>query len=575
MRIFLVGNPNVGKSVLFRRLTGIYAIVSNYPGTTVELIAGRIRVGKGIAEVTDLPGAYSLEPTSEAEKVTAKMLNGLEKDDIVVNVLDSTNLERSLGLTLELVKLRRPMVIALNLWDEAAHTGVKIDVKLLEEMLGLPCLPLVALTGEGVKALVDSLPHARTSGRVFDSARRWDEVGKIVKRVQVITHRHHTLLDRLGDASLRRFTGIVIALGVLGMSFEAIRLIGEGLIRWIFEPLFQGIWSPLMLRLSGFLGGNGFLHVLLIGDLVDGGIDYGQSFGLLTTGLFVPFGAVLPYVFAFYLVLSLLEDCGYLPRLAVIADRFMHTVGLHGMGIVPMLLGLGCNVPGALAGRIMESARERFIGVTLMAIAVPCMAQVAMIIALAGPYGAHALALIFGTLAALWLVLGTILRKTMKGESTELLLDVPPYRVPFLRGLAQKVGMRLASFMVEAVPFVLLGVLLVNLLYYLKVIDAIGRFTSPVIVSLLGLPPESAGALVVGFLRKDVAVGMLIPLHPSFRQTIVASVVLSIYFPCVATFAVILRELGILGTLKASAIMVATVLTVGGLLNLILRLAGY
>lgn len=575
MRIFLVGNPNVGKSVLFRRLTGIYAIVSNYPGTTVELIAGRIRVGKGIAEVTDLPGAYSLEPTSEAEKVTAKMLNGLEKDDIVVNVLDSTNLERSLGLTLELVKLRRPMVIALNLWDEAAHTGVKIDVKLLEEMLGLPCLPLVALTGEGVKALVDSLPHARTSGRVFDSARRWDEVGKIVKRVQVITHRHHTLLDRLGDASLRRFTGIVIALGVLGMSFEAIRLIGEGLIRWIFEPLFQGIWSPLMLRLSGFLGGNGFLHALLIGDLVDGGIDYGQSFGLLTTGLFVPFGAVLPYVFAFYLVLSLLEDCGYLPRLAVIADRFMHTVGLHGMGIVPMLLGLGCNVPGALAGRIMESARERFIGVTLMAIAVPCMAQVAMIIALAGPYGAHALALIFGTLAALWLVLGTILRKTMKGESTELLLDVPPYRVPFLRGLAQKVGMRLASFMVEAVPFVLLGVLLVNLLYYLKVIDAIGRFTSPVIVSLLGLPPESAGALVVGFLRKDVAVGMLIPLHPSFRQTIVASVVLSIYFPCVATFAVILRELGILGTLKASAIMVATVLTVGGLLNLILRLAGY
>ena len=256
MRIFLVGNPNVGKSVLFRRLTGIYAIVSNYPGTTVELIAGRIRVGKGIAEVTDLPGAYSLEPTSEAEKVTAKMLNGLEKDDIVVNVLDSTNLERSLGLTLELVKLRRPMVIALNLWDEAAHTGVKIDVKLLEEMLGLPCLPLVALTGEGVKALVDSLPHARTSGRVFDSARRWDEVGKIVKRVQVITHRHHTLLDRLGDASLRRFTGIVIALGVLGMSFEAIRLIGEGLIRWIFEPLFQGIWSPLMLHCRAFWGGT-------------------------------------------------------------------------------------------------------------------------------------------------------------------------------------------------------------------------------------------------------------------------------------------------------------------------------
>jgi ferrous iron transport protein B len=146
---------------------------------------------------------------------------------------------------------------------------------------------------------------------------------------------------------------------------------------------------------------------------------------------------------------------------------------------------------------------------TLMAIAIPCMAQVAMIIALAGPYGAPALALIFGTLAALWLVLGMILKRTMKGESTELLLDVPPYRVPFLRGLAQKVWMRLASFVAEAVPFVLVGVLLINLLYYFKVIDAAGRVASPVIVSLLGLPPESAGALAVGFLRKDVAVGML------------------------------------------------------------------
>ena len=164
MRIFLVGNPNVGKSVIFRRLTGMYAIASNYPGTSVELTTGKVRVGTGVAEVTDLPGTYSLEPTSEAEKVTAKMLNGLGSDDIVVNVLDSTNLERSLGLTLELVKLRRPMVIALNLWDEAAHTGVRIDVKLLEEAFGLPCVPLVALTGEGVKALVDSLPLARISG---------------------------------------------------------------------------------------------------------------------------------------------------------------------------------------------------------------------------------------------------------------------------------------------------------------------------------------------------------------------------------------------------------------------------
>jgi len=575
MRIFLVGNPNVGKSVLFQRLTGVYVNASNYPGTTVELITGKMRLGADIVNVIDLPGVYSLEATSEAERVTARILDGLEKDDIIINVVDSTNLERSLGLTLQIVKLLKPTVIALNLWDEAFHIGVKINTILLEETLDLPCLPIVALTGEGIKVLVDSLPNARISVFEFDDGMRWEEVGKIVKNVQVISHRHHTLLERLGDASLKPFTGSVIALCILGISFVVIRSIGEGLIEWIFTPFFEGIWSPLMLEVSGLLGRGTFLHALFIGNLAGGEIDYGGSFGLFTTGLFVPFGVVLPYVFAFYLVLSSLEDCGYLPRLAVIADRSMHAIGLHGMGIIPMLLGLGCNVPGALAGRIMESARERFICITLMAIAIPCMAQIAMIIALAAPHGFPALAVILGTLAVLWFVLGIILKRLIKGESTELLLDVPPYRMPYLRGLAQKLWMRLVSFVLEAIPFVLVGVLFVNFLYYFKAIEAVGRITSPLIVALLGLPPASIGAFIVGFLRKDVAMGMLMPLHLSFRQTIVASVVLAIYFPCVATFTVILRELGIFGTLKATAIMAITVLSVGGTLNLILRLTGY
>jgi ferrous iron transport protein B len=575
VRIFLAGNPNVGKSVLFRRLTGVYAIASNYSGTTVELISGKIRVVEDMVPVTDLPGAYSLEPTSEAENVTATILGQLEKDDVVVNVLDSTNLERSLGLTLQLIALRQPMIVALNLWDEAAHTGVKIDVKRLEQTLGIPCLPVVALTGEGVKTLVESIPKARVPTRKFDNHRRWDEVGRIVTAVQVVTHKHHTLVERFGDASLRPFTGAVIALTALGLSFTLVRLIGEGLITMIFEPFFEKTWSPLMLRLSESLGSGSFLHALCIGDLAGNKINYGYSFGLLTTGLYVPFGVVLPYVFAFYLVLSLLEDCGYLPRLAVIADRFMHVVGLHGIGIVPMLLGLGCNVPGALAGRIMESPRERFIGITLMAITVPCMAQVAMIIALAGPHGIPALTLIFGSLAVLWLILGRIFKVTIKGESTEMLLDVPPYRIPFLKGIVQKVWMRLFAFMKEAVPFVLAGVLLVNVLYHFSIVQAAGRLMSPVIVSLFGLPQESVGALIVGFLRKDVAVGMLVPLQLTFRQTVVAGVVLAIYFPCVATFIVIFRELGFSGTLKAVSIMLVTVLTVGGLLNLLLRLSGY
>jgi ferrous iron transport protein B len=202
------------------------------------------------------------------------------------------------------------------------------------------------------------------------------------------------------------------------------------------------------------------------------------------------------------------------------------------------------------------------------------MAQVAMLIALAGPYGPSALALIFGTLAVLWLVLGRVLKRSIKGASTEILLDVPPYRLPYLRGIVQKVWMRIFAFMKEAIPFVLVGVLMVNVLYHFSFIEAAGRAMSPVIVSLFGLPKESIGALVVGFLRKDVAVGMLVPLQLTFKQTVVAGVVLAVYFPCMATFVVILRELGIIDTLKAVLIMLVTVLAVGGSLNLLLTLFG-
>jgi ferrous iron transport protein B len=567
----MVGNPNVGKSAIFNRLTGAQVIVSNYPGTTVEVTRGTIHTATQRIEVVDFPGIYSLEPTCKAEEVAAIELGKLTLDDVILNVVDSTNLERNLGLTLQLIKLRKPMLVALNFSDEAEHTGVKIDAPALEGLLGFPCVPIVGTTGEGIKTLAEKIRQATISFHEFDDLRKWDDVGEILGTVQRLSHRHHTLGERLGDASLKPFTGAVIATLVLGLSFGAIRWVGEGLIDIIFEPFFNRVWNPLMLEFSAFLGGGGWLHHLLIGTLMDGRINYGESFGLLTTGLFVPFAAVLPYMFAFYLVLSILEDSGYLPRLAVLADRLMHNVGLHGMGVVPMLLGFGCNVPGALSSRIMESDRERFICITLTTIAVPCMAQIAMIVGLAGRHGPQALVIIFGTLLVIWFVLGLVLNKFLKGESPEILMDVPPYRMPHFRSLAKKVWMRLVWFLREAVPFVLGGVLLANLLYSIGVIDIIGRWAAPVVTGLMGLPQESVGGLIVGFLRKDVAVGMLAPLHLSFRQTIVACVVLAVYFPCVATFTVILRELGIARMLMAVVIMIATALVAGGMLNLALR----
>ena len=305
-------------------------------------------------------------------------------------------------------------------------------------------------------------------------------------------------------------------------------------------------------------------------SLIDGKIDFGLSFGILTTGLFVPIAMVLPYVFAFYLVLSFLEDSGYLPRLAVLFDRVMHLVGLHGISIIPMLLGLGCNVPGALATRIMENRRERFISAILLAISVPCMAQIAMIVGLVGKYGSSALFCVFGILFLIWLVLGIILNKILKGEAPEIFVEIPPYRIPYFVSLFKKVWMRVKWFLNEAVPFVLLGVFIINILYTFRIIDFVGKFTEPIVTKLFGLPSEAVSALMIGFLRKDVAVGMLAPLNLNLKQLIIASVILAIYFPCAATFAVLIKELGIKDMLEATFIMIITAFFVGGVLNLLL-----
>ena len=570
-----MGNPNVGKSVVFSRLTGVHVIASNYAGTTVEFTKGYMKLSDERVEVIDVPGTYTLEPTSRAEEVAVAMLkeavSNNEDGNIVINIVDATNLERNLNLTLQLLKQNIPLIIALNLWDETRHIGIAIDREKLETILGVPVVPTCAVSGEGIKELVTRLSEARAETYEYQEEERWHEVGNIIEQVQQVTHRHHTFLERLGDASLQPLTGIPIALILIYLMFTIIRFIGEGLIGYIFEPLFEKLWAPVMMKLSAVLGSAGFLHDILIGKLVDGEIDFVESLGLLTTGLFVPIAMVLPYVVAFYLVLSFVEDSGYLPRLGVLVDTIMHRLGLHGLAIIPMMLGLGCNVPGALATRVLETKRERFIGATLMAVAVPCMAQIAMIVGLIGKHGAKGMGLVFGTLFVVWIALGILLNSILKGESPEIFVEIPPYRLPHLSTLLKKLWMRTRWFLQEAIPYVLLGVLVVNILYSLRIIEFIGKFTAPVVTGILGLPEEAVGALIIGFLRKDVAVGMLSPLGLTLKQLVVASVVLAMYFPCVATFAVLIKELGVVDMIKSAGIMIISALLVGGILNFLLN----
>lgn len=568
-RLILIGNPNVGKSAVFWRLTGIHATTSNYPGTTVSFKSGLGKICEESFEVVDTPGAYSLDPTNAAEKVAVELV---ETGDLFVNVIDATNLERNLLLTMQMLERGLPMVVALNMHDDAQHKGIHIDVARLSEFLRVPVIPTVGISGVGIADLARAICELRIEldqGAEFPKPRPhtvdelWGDIGRLTAQVQNLEHRHHTLLEWLQDISLQPRTGLLFAAILLYVAFRAIRFMGEGLIGHVLDPFFQGPYLAAMKHLSRTLQTQPLLHHLLIGRLVDGQIDYVQAMGMLTTGLYVPLGMVLPYVVAFYLVLSLLEDIGYLPRLGVLVDVLMHRVGLHGFGVIPVLLGLGCNVPGIMATRSLETRGQRFIACTLISVGVPCVSLQAMIMKVVGDFGLRYVVGVYAFLGVVVLVLGQVLKRFVKGALPELMLEIPPYRLPSGRLTLLKLYYRTRGFIVEAVPLVLGGVLLVNVLDYFRFFERAAALFAPVVTTLWGLPREAILPIMLGFLRKDIAAGMLIPLHLTLPQVMTACVLLSLTFPCIATFAVLFAELGWRDALKSIGTMLATALLFG------------
>ncbi len=608
--ILMVGQPNVGKSVLFSRMTGVRTIASNYPGTTVTFAKGTMRVFDTNYTIVDAPGTYSLEPIDEAARVTVDLIDGADR---IINVLDASHLERHLPFTLELLAQNKPIVLALNLSDEAQHKGISIDTAALSKRLAVPVVSIIARSGFGVKELIDEAlalpsvvnderrdehthpghhPHIKkkmdhpssTDHIHLDRAGIWKEVGEIVDEVQTIQHHHQSFGERLEELSVHPFWGAIIAFFVASASLSLVRMLGEFIIGggigivgepWITVPFgtelfFNKALAPLLTRLSGLLGHDSFFHRLLIGSLIDERIDFEQSFGILTSGLFIPLGVVLPYLLSFYLVLSLLEDSGYLPRLAIFLDNFMHRLGLHGYAIIPTLLGLGCNVPGIMATRILETPRQRFITATLISIAVPCAALQAMIIGLVGRHGILPLLAVYGTLFIVWIIISFILRFTSKEFRPELLVEIPPYRLPSFRALLSKMWLRITLFIREALPLIMGAIVVVNILYQLEVFTVVAGWAEPLVTRLWGMPKESILPLLVGILRKDVALGLFAPLGLSVKQLIIGSVLLSMFFPCLATFVVLFRELGVKNGLKSIGIMLIAVVLTGALLNIVL-----
>lgn len=591
--ILLVGQPNVGKSVLFSKLTGIRTITSNYAGTTVSYSTGILNLGGDDYTVIDAPGTYSLEPLDDAAKVALDLIDSAKR---IVNVVDATHLERNLALTFELLAQKKPMLVALNLSDEARHKGINIDVDKLKKHLGVPVVAVSALTGEGMNSLLSIIkavpagterpvdepshpahhPHIPDTkhsdeehkGHVhLDPKNVWRKIADISSDVESFTNKRHSFTDWLDDVSISPVWGAFMAVVMLGLSFLMVRFIGENLVAGA-EYLFDMLWLPVVTKISVFFGGKGFIHSVLIGTLMDGQIDFKQSFGVLTSGLFIPFAAVLPYIISFYFVLSILEDTGYLPRLAVFMDSIMHRVGLHGYAIIPTMLGLGCNVPGILATRVLETKEQRFITATLISIAIPCVPMQAMIVGTLGAYGVWPVALVYGVLISVWFIAGFFLKFYVKEYRPELLIEIPPYRIPSLKALFTKLLMRVGEFLKEALWLVMLAILFVDIFYYAGIFDYIADVTAPLVTAVWGMPKESIIPLLIGILRKDAAVGVFSSLNLNLKQLVTGIVILAMFFPCVASFSVLIKELGIKYALKSIAIVLSAACIAGALINL-------
>ncbi len=539
-RVVLVGNPNVGKSVLFGRLTGRYATVSNYPGTTVGITRGRALVGAEVFDLIDSPGVNVLDGAlSEDEQVTRRLLEGGEAD-LVVQVADARNLRRALMLTAQLASFGLPMVLVLNMTDESRRHGVDVDAAALSEELGVPVVEAVATEGVGMAELRETLPLAATvrvpATALADAARWAHEVAARLRRMRPSSIGR--VQAWLGQALRRPLTGLPVLALVLYLVYLAVGVFGaQTMVGLIEEGLFGGLVNPAATALV-----SRFVPFALVRDFLVG------EYGLITMGLTYAVAIVLPVVATFFLVFSWLEDSGYIPRLAIFSDRIFRMMGLNGKAVLPMVLGLGCDTMATMTTRILGTPKERVIAVLLLALGVPCSAQLATILGILGGISFAALATLFLVVLGQMFVVGFLASRVLPGERSDFILELPPMRWPSLRNVLAKTALRLRWYLWEAVPLFLIGTALLFVLDRtggLEVIIAAGR---PIVSGLLGLPAETAQVFVMGFLRRDYGAAGLFQLAHAGQltgvQAVVALTVMTLFVPCVAHFLMIVREQG-------------------------------
>lgn len=569
--LVLAGNPNVGKSVVFNALTGAYVDVSNFPGTTVELVRGRL---EGY-EIVDTPGVYGVSSFNEEERVARDIiLTG----DIVVNVVDAVHLERDLFLTLQLLDMGKRMVVVLNMYDEARRHGIAVDRTRLEKLLGVPVIEAAAVKGTGIDELKSVLPAARVGhgdpalqDELVDLEHRaglrsdallvleGDEdvsarlgLGPGTARDAIYRERRRRVdsicaeavretrvgagfAARLSHWMLNPLTGVPMLLALLYAMWVVLgQWIAGGLVGLLEEGVMLAHWVPFVEgAVATFAAPGTWPHTLLAGE-----------FGVLTMTPTYLLGVILPLVGGFYMLLAVLEDSGYLPRIAALADRALSMVGLNGRAVIPLILGLGCVTMGTLTTRILGSERERFIATALMAIAVPCSAQIAVIAGLMARAEAIYAVLYITLLVFVFGAVGAVLNRVVPGQSTDLLIDLPSLRLPRIDNVIRKSAVKVWHFMREVTLFFTAGSLVIGLLQVTGALDHIVAAARPLTTGWLGLPAEAATAFVMGFVRRDFGAAGFFTMDLTDLQLLVGMVTITLFVPCIASAMVILKERG-------------------------------
>jgi len=638
--IALVGQPNVGKSVIFQLLTGRYVMVANYPGTTVELTRGMAR---SIPETTviDTPGVIALPSHTEDEAVTAEVLLN-EPLRAIVQVGDAKNLRRTLMLTIQLAEMGVPLALALNMMDEATERGVSIDHRSLAEQIGVPVVPTVAIHGEGIKELTEEIQnvcvhpfhlqypreletaikdienllpptplsprsmallwlsndpvaqswlekhadkeklqeldrHRDALQRSLDEApstviyrSRFKYVDRLSKIVQMETGvGWSSPAEKLGQLSIHPLWGILILVVVLYSLYWFVGIFGAGtLVGLIEEELFGKIINPWVIETTNRLIPIAFLSDLLVGE-----------YGLWTIGMTYALALILPIVTTFFLAFSILEDSGYLPRLAVLSNRLFRMIGLNGKAVLPMVLGLGCVTMATLTTRVLESKRDRLLVILLLSLAIPCSAQLGVVMGMLASISFTATLIWMLVVLGVLLVVGWLAAKVVPGERTSLLLELPPMRWPLISSVVTKTLIRLEWYTKEVIPLFLLGAAIMFTMDKIGLLTMIMQSSEPLITGWLGLPPEASTAFLLGFMRRDFGAtglflmasrGLLTP-----TQVVVSMVTITLFVPCVASLLMIAKSRGWRVMLAMVALIFPLAFFVGGLLNQLLTAIGW